>query len=339
LGTILGALITKSGRDVLLVDADEGIVAALNQQGATITGFLELTVPVKAVTPSQVEGQYDLVILLTKQTINDIVLNQLRPHLHEDSTVCTLQNGIPEESVAAALGASRTVGGTVLFGATWQAPGVSALTSSFDGVQKAAFEIGELNGGSTKRIRAVAEVLSAVGGVRIVDDLMGVRWAKLLANATFSGMSAALGCSFGDVLENPDAMFVLAHVADECVKTCRASGHRLEDAKGLGFETLEFKPGETLEDKMPFYRSIWGPHVRLKASMLQDLQKGRKTEIPYINGHVCLKGKQHNVPTPYNDLVARLVREAEALKHVPDFKTNLEIVKQFVRDRRALTKG
>ena len=70
-------------------------------------------------------GRYDLVFLLNKQTANAAVLPHLKPFLHETSTVCTLQNGIPESSVAQVIGTERTIGGAVGFGATWIGPGVS----------------------------------------------------------------------------------------------------------------------------------------------------------------------------------------------------------------------
>lgn len=68
LGTILGAYLSKAGRDVVLIDAYQAHVDALNQNGAHITGAVEMTVPVKAITPEQMEGQYDLFFYLAKQT-------------------------------------------------------------------------------------------------------------------------------------------------------------------------------------------------------------------------------------------------------------------------------
>jgi 2-dehydropantoate 2-reductase len=83
LGTIIGALLAKGGRDVILVDANEEHVKALNKKGAKIVGFMELTIPVKAITPSQMEGTYDLIIYLVKTAYNNVALPQIIPHLHE----------------------------------------------------------------------------------------------------------------------------------------------------------------------------------------------------------------------------------------------------------------
>jgi 2-dehydropantoate 2-reductase len=334
LGTIIGGMIAKSGRDVVLIDADERNVAALNSKGASIQGAVNLTIPVKAIHPTQMEGPYDYVFLLTKQTFNKEAIAQLLPHLHANSVVCTLQNGIPEDSVASYVGKERTVGGTVGFGATWLEPGVSLLTSTLEALQKFGFDIGELDGRMTPRIQEVREILSSVGGCAVLPNLMSVRWSKLLMNATFSGMSAAMGCTFGEVLENPDAMKVLARIADETIKAAHACGFQLAEMQGEDMEYLELHPGETVDDKMEFYHRVWDRHAKLKASMLQDLEKGRKTEIQYINGYVCSKGRGAKVPTPCNDFVVKLVTEAENSKKVPEFKMAIELVRSFIRKQR-----
>lgn len=319
LGTIIGALMTAQGKSVDLVDSYKENVEALNTKGATVTGFMELNVPVKAYTPEQMTGTYDLVFLLNKQTSNEVVLKHLLPFLHEKSTVCTLQNGIPEESIAAVVGCERTIGGAVGFGATWLEPGISMLTTSKEAVEKFAFEIGELDGVDRPRLTQVQEYLQCVGRTEILTDLMGVRYAKVLMNATFSGMSAALACTFGDVLANPKAMTCLAFIADECIKVSHAHGVRLAKMQGEDFQAFEFQNPEEIPSKMALYQKIWSKHVKLKASMLQDLEKGRDCEIDYINGFVCKKGREKNVSTPFNDRVVDLVTEAQARRGVNDF--------------------
>ena len=319
LGTIVGALIAKSGKPIDLVDSYKENVDALNRSGATITGAIELNVPVSAYTPDQMTGEYDLVFLLTKQTNNRIVLPQLLPHLHRDSVVCTLQNGIPEDSVASIIGRERVIGGAVGFGATWLKPGVSSLTSSYAAVQKFAFEIGEVDGVVRPRLEVARAYLECVGRTEIRSNLIGIRFAKVLMNATFSGMSAALGCTFGDVLGNPKAMTCLAFVANECIAVARARGVRLVEMQGEDLERLELRSPADIPSKMPLYRKIWGQHVKLKASMLQDLEKGRDCEINYINGVICGYGRECGVATPFNDKIVELVTEAQNRRAVNDF--------------------
>lgn len=111
MGTVMGAFLTHNGCPVDMVDNYQAHVDALNEKGAHIVGMVDMTVPVRAMTPEQMEGIYDLVFLFTKQTANDQVLPALLPHLGEHSTVCTLQNGVPEPYVAGYVGENRTVGG------------------------------------------------------------------------------------------------------------------------------------------------------------------------------------------------------------------------------------
>ena len=104
MGTVLGAYLEKNGLAVDMVDFYKAHVDALNEKGAHIVGRAEFTVPVKAMLPEEMEGIYDLVFLMTKQTANETVLPNLLPHLGPDSVVCTLQNGVPEPFVAKYVG-------------------------------------------------------------------------------------------------------------------------------------------------------------------------------------------------------------------------------------------
>ena len=318
LGIIIGALMTKNGKQVDLIDSYQENVDALNADGARVTGNLELHWPVTALTPQEMKGEYDLILLLTKQTANEMALPRLLPHLHPDSIVCTLQNGIPEDGVAAIIGRERTIGGAVGFGATWLRPGVSELTSTLEAVEKFAFEIGELDGVVRPRLETVKEILSAAGGTTILTNLMGIRWTKLLMNATFSGMSAALGCSFRDVLADEKAMTCIAHIADETIKVCHGKGYRMVEMQGADMEFLELGSKADIAGKMDFYRKVWGRHNN-KASMLQDLEKGNNTEIDHINGVVCRSGRECGIATPFNDKVVEIVKQAEAQRTVTDF--------------------
>lgn len=104
MGTVLGAFLTRNGFPVDLIDSYPAQVDALNEKGAGVVGCAELTVPVRALLPEQMEGVYDLVFLMVKQTNNEASLRALLPHLGENSTVCTLQNGVPELAVAEFVG-------------------------------------------------------------------------------------------------------------------------------------------------------------------------------------------------------------------------------------------
>ena len=312
MGMILGAYLTKSGLEIQLIDAYTDHVKALNEKGARLIRCANFTVPVKAITPDQMEGCYDLVFLLTKQTANEEVLNHLLPFLKADSTVCTLQNGVPEPSVARIIGKERTVGGTLLWGATFIEPGVSELTSDVTKLDT-LFEIGELDGVIGNRIRMVAGTLEKMGPVSITSNLMGARWLKVMFNSCWSGMSAALGCVFGDLIDNPKASACLSYIAHEGVAVCQALGYEMPHLGGKDMTLLgSIGTEEEFQRSQLMFYDILNNLRPAKASMLQDLEKGKLTEIGMINGYISAEGKKAGILTPFNDTVVKVVRGIEA---------------------------
>lgn len=334
LGTIIGALITKNGGQVDMVDSYQPTVTVLREKGATVTGTMEFATPVFALGIEELTGTYDLFLLTTKQTVLHQLLPALLPHLGPDSLVLTLQNGIPEELVAAYVGKERTAGGAVGWGATWLAPGVSCLTSTMRVMEHFAFEIGELDGRDTPRIRAAQQLLSLVGHTDVVDNLLGIRWSKVLMNATFSGMSAAMADTFGAVLNDETTLRCIAHIADETIQVAQACGVRLAIMQGKDFESLRLDATVNIPSKFSFYHEVWDQHMALKASMLQDLEKGRPTEIDFINGIVCRKGNELGIDTPYNDKVVELVKREETTGVLHSMETRQEFLPLLAADER-----
>jgi 2-dehydropantoate 2-reductase len=331
LGTIIGAFIANDGdQTVELIDVNEAHVDELNKSGAKIVGTTELIAPVRAITPKEMSGTYDLVLLLTKQMFNQSALRHLLPFLGEKSVVCSLQNGVPEENVVSVIGSERVVGGSVEFGATWVEPGVSRLTTEFHKVKENAFQIGELDGTITERILNIKAVLDFVGNTTVSDNLMGTKWSKLTINVALSGMSAALGCTFGDVLNNEFGVISAAHLADETIKVAHAKGIILSPMSGFDISSLEINNESEIQHRINQLRYILKPQALLKASMLQDLEKSKITEIDYINGIIPQYAKGIGLSTPYNDLVIKLVKQAEQTKFIPNFETNIRFFKGLI---------
>lgn len=333
LGTIVGAYLADGGMDVELIDAYQEHVDALNQMGAKVVGTTEFHAKVKAITPDQKSGTYDLVLLLTKQLSNGTILRELLPFLHDESIVCSLQNGIPEENVASIVGAARVIAGSVEFGATFMEPGVSSLTTEYTQFKKYAFQIGELNGETSDRIQRVKSVLDLVGGTHISDNLVGTKWSKLLINNAFSGLSAALNGEYGDILDDEVGIVSAVHIADETIKVGHANGIEFVKMNGFDIASLELQNEQDIPERIKTLKYVMEPSRLLKASMLQDLEKKRKTEIDYINGVVSSKAEGTGIATPYNDLVVKLVQAAEETQTVPDFQMNIKEFKHLVEGR------
>ena len=327
MGTMLGAALAQAGLDVELVDANQEHVDALNARGASVVGTVTWDVPVRAMTPEGMQGAYDLVFLLVKQTHNEAAFAQLRPHLHSRSIVCSLQNGIPEPALAAVFGAQRTMGCAVTWAATYLGPGKVEATSAAD---KWHATLGTLDGCIRDAAGKVQAILSVMCPTELVTNLVGIRWSKLLVNASFSGMSAALGCTFGEILDSEKALKCAQYIARECIAVADAQGIRMEElSPGLDFKALMyFDSDEQRRATIGIYQQLWGSARSGRASMLQDLEKGRKTEIDYINGVVAGMGRRHRVPTPVNDRVVSIVKSIEAGTAVARLQ-NLDLFSSF----------
>ena len=309
LGTILGAFITKNGGEIELINRNKAHVAALQEKGATITGTLNFNQPVKAYTPDEMSGTYDIIFLMTKQQQNSEVVAGLKPFLAEDGVIVTLQNGIPELQIGEIVGEDRVLGCTVAWGATMQGPGVCELTSSPDSL---TFSLGSLSKTPNKHLPEVKALLELMGPVEVDENFIGTRWSKLLINASFSGMSAVLGCTFGEAAGNKASRKYVQALIKECIDVCATAGIKIEPVQGKDIVKLLDYHGPVKKAISFFIIPIAiRKHARLKASMLQDIEKGKKTEIDAINGVVCAFGRKVGFPTPVNDKVVEIIHRIE----------------------------
>ncbi len=309
LGTIAGALLSRAGLDVVLVDASEENVNALNVSGATVVGKTELNTPVKAVTPDRMEGIYDLIIYMVKATFDEVALPQALEHMEADSCLITLQNGVPEERVASFIGRERTMGGAVGWGATWLAPGRSELTTEPGDM---TYDIGELDGSMSDRILRVKEVLDNAGRAEITGNLVGVRWTKLLVNVAMSGLSTVLDCNYGRIVDDERASLAALCIMLETILTSQGLGITMEPMQGVNPVVLMDVTKESVENARNVLKMIYGPHRNIVGSMLQDIKKGLKSEIDALNGYLSVKSSEVNVPTPVNDQVTDMIRRIQA---------------------------
>ena len=195
LGTILGAFISKAGVPVELINRNKAHIEALKNKGAQVVGTMQFCQPVIAYTPDEMSGQYDILFLMTKQQHNAVVVQMLKKYLAADGVLVTFQNGLPEMQIAEVLGEERVLGSTVAWGATLQSPSVCELTSEPDAL---SFSLGAISDKRSKHFAKVKELLELMGKVDVEENFLGTRWSKLLINASFSGMSAVLGCTFGE---------------------------------------------------------------------------------------------------------------------------------------------
>lgn len=310
LGTVLGAYITKNGGEIDLINRNKAHVEALNTKGATIKGTVSMNVPVKAITPDEMNGQYDVILLMTKQLFNKEVVTKLKDHLTDSGVIVTLQNGLPEPGIAEIVSANRTMGCTVEWGAALNEPGVCTLTSEPDSL---SFHMGKMDGISDAQFKMVKDLLELMCPVHEEDNLIGARWSKLLINATFSGLGAVVGGVFGDVSENKAGQKVAVRCMKECIDVGHATGATFAPVQGKNITKLFYYTNPIKRAVATFLIPIaMKKHRDIEPSMLQDLKKGKPCEIDAINGVVCEWGRKTNTPTPINDRIVEIIKKCES---------------------------
>ncbi len=317
LGTILGAFITRGGGDIELINRNIKHVEALQKNGAHVTGTVDFVQKVTVYTPDQMSGKYDVIFLMTKQQHNQEVVTFLKDYLSEGGVIVTLQNGLPELLISEIVGEDRVLGCTVAWGATMTEPGVSELTSSPDSL---TFSLGYLGDRPNGHFAEVKALLEKMGPVEVDENFIGTRWSKLLINSSFSGMSAVCGSTFGQAAKEKHSRRIVQAIIKECIDVCDAGGVKIEPIQGKDVVKL-------LDYHNPIKKAVSfaiipiaiKKHALLKASMLQDIEHGKKTEVDAINGSVCAYGRKVGVPTPYNDKVVEIIHAIEDGRLTPSF--------------------
>lgn len=307
IGSVMGGFLAKAGVDITLVDMNKEHVDAINAEGIHISGCMNETIPAKACTPEQMEGIYDLIVHLTKQTALEASLTSCLKHMDEHSTVLVLQNGVPEDLAASVVGAERVLGGTVAFPATFEGPGITTLTAEPELV---SITIGTMTGELTDRVLAVQTELEKGIKVDITRSLLGKRYTKLTDNSVFSALPTALNCTIEKVLDDEEAMGVICELGREAGRIIAKMGIEPEEAFGLK-PTLANVDFTTHEERdrigKEYWEPIYRPYKDQVASMLQDIRANRACEVDYINGKFIEKGKEFGVPTPYMSKVAEII--------------------------------
>ena len=310
LGTVLGAYMTRNGVPVELVNRNKAHVAAMREKGAHISGTVEMTVPVNAITPDEMSGKYDVIILLTKQLFNKDVVTFLEPFLADDGVIVTLQNGIPEPGIADIIGKNRTMGCTVEWGAMLEGPGECVLTSEPDSL---SFHMGKMDGITDEQFNKVKDLLEKMCLVHFEENLIGARWSKLLINATFSGLGTVVGGCFGDVSENKAGQKVAVRCMKECIDVGHAAGAEFVPVQGKDITKLFYYTNPIKRAFAQFLVPIaMKKHRDIVPSMLQDIRNGKPCEVDAINGVVCEWGRKCGVPTPINDRIVEIIKKEQS---------------------------
>lgn len=308
MGTVLGAFVARGGIDVHLISRNERHVASLKEKGATVCGSVNFVQPVTALLPSEMKDKYEIIFLMTKQAKNEEIVTFLSDYLTDDGVIVTTQNGLPENSVAEIIGADRTYGCAIAWGATFHGEGVSELTSKADAL---TFSLGAY-GENADKLEKIAGVLSPMGKVKVEKDIMSARWAKLMMNAAFSGLSTATGLTFGQVAKKRSTRKIAQAIIKECIDVANLSGVEVGEIQGHDVAKLLYynNPFKKLFSYMLIPVAM-SHHKNLVSSMLKDLENKRRCEIDYICGAVVKAARTIGVGAPFCERVCEVVHGIE----------------------------
>ena len=310
IGGTTGAALARAGHDVLLVDSAAPHVEAINAHGITIErrdGVTTTRVP--AVTPAGLGRDLALVLLAVKSHHTADVLRDLAPRLAPDGTIVSLQNGLSEEQIAAAVGAARTVGCLVNWAADWVAPG--RILHGGHG----AFVLGELDGRDTPRVRELAALLSAVEETPVTDNIWGYKWAKLIYGALLFATAVVDAHVYEVVERSPGVKDALVAIVGEGIAVADKAGVRV-----LAFD--EFDPAwyraalagdvAARDRAMAAIAAHYRQHTKTKTGIWRDLAvRRRKTEVDGQLGMLARKGEALGVAMPITRRLAELIRDLE----------------------------
>ena len=283
IGSLFGGLLALRGEDVLLVGR-RSHVDAINSRGLKISGMTDAIVHVRASTHPE-EG--DLILFTVKSYDTEKAASSLI--INDDTIVLSLQNGLGnEEKIAEVVGREHVIGGVTSYGALFLEPGHVSHTGIGETV------IGELDGSITERVSRLSDLLNKAGiRTSVTDSIKRKIWEKLVVNAGINAITAITGVNNGKLLEIPQLRELMRYASLEAVEVGRKQGI------DLGYDLID-----RVEE-------VARRTAENRSSMLQDISRGKKTEIDAINGMIVRLGEEVGVDTPVNRILTLLVRGIE----------------------------
>jgi 2-dehydropantoate 2-reductase len=310
IGSVVGGMLARAGHDVTLIDQWPAHVEAMKARGLRLSGTMgDVIVPVRARHVHElqtVSEPFDAVFIAVKAYDTEWATAMALPYLREpDGVVVDFQNGINDDRVAAVAGRHRALGCVITISAALQAPGHATRTDR----AALGFKIGEHDGRDSPRARALAALLGAVAGSAVTTNLWGERWSKLAINCMANPLSGLSGLGTLDVRTIPEVAALGVHLGAEAIAVGRAVGHEVEPIYGIPARRyLEAYAGRGLGELLADIAEVARARGGGEPSLLQDVRKGRRTEIDALNGHVCAEGARRGAATPFNDAVVAAVR-------------------------------
>jgi 2-dehydropantoate 2-reductase len=293
MGSIFGAALTEADLDTALVDVSTPLVDRLNTDGLTIVqDGKERRVIVRAVSNPAALGIVDVALFLVKSYHTEPAASLARPVVGPDTVVASLQNGWGHGDVLA----SRFPASPIVLGVTYNSGTVLEPGRVVHGQpKKGKCIVGPFTDAGADAAGLLARTLDRAGfPTEIGQDIRAEIWSKLVVTAAANAVSALTGYRSRALGEDPALGEVVDHLVREVVAVANAAGYDLdEDERLRGTHEAIIAAGDG------------------KASMLQDLEVGRRTEIDAINGAVVREAEVRGIDVPINRTILALVKGYE----------------------------
>jgi 2-dehydropantoate 2-reductase len=316
LGGIIGARLLAGGGSVSLATRSATAAEEIKASGLRVTGIggdsYTAAGEVASLAEYSVPGTFDLIVLATKaQDAIDVAPNLLRL-LAPGGTLLPIQNGGVAQKLASQLGHECLLGGLSNLTGTMLRHGIYKQTNA------GYLLIGELGGGQSDRSERVRQWLSRALNVKVTPNLQGAVWSKLLLNCSITTIGAIAGLTMRAYIDRPEGRELFGRTYDEALSVALASGVRPETML-----VDPIPPGWNGRSISGEAYSLWLAEILngygdAKASMLQDFERGRTTEIDFINGYVVDTARQFSVNTPVNIAIVETVHAITRGQIAPD---------------------
>src|SRR5919201_739182 len=298
IGSVVGGMLTRAGHDVTLIDQWPEHVEAMKKVGLRLSGTCgEHLVPVRAIGIHELHSvaePFDAVFISVKSYDTEWAVALGLSYLTKpDGVIVDFQNGVNDEGVAAMAGRERCLGCVITIGAGMYEPGHAIRTDR----GQVGFKIGEHDGKVTERAERLAKIMCDVAQTKVTTNLWGERWSKLSVNCMANGLAGLSGLGSAEVRTKDGVRRVAIHLAAEAIKVGRARGHEVEPIWGIEAQRfVDAAEGRMLADVERDMAERAKELAGGRPSLLQDVMRGRRTEVQYLNGYVSEQGRRVGVP-------------------------------------------
>ena len=324
LGSYVGAFLIREGADVTFIDMWPEHVETMRHDGLRVSGSQgEFSVPAKALhlTDAQaIDEPFDLAFIAVKSYDTEWATHFIKRYVKPEGYFISSQNSMNDQTIADIVGYQRELGcvASHIEVALWEPGHVTRGGAVGRDHGHVVFRVGEMNGHISPRAQAVASMLDSIDASKATNNLWGERWAKLAQNSIGNAVSAMSGLGSQGMAESPDARYVRIHIGKETVQVGHKLNYQIEEISGVAPDLWAAADEPDAFNQLDEMLKGRGGRVDWRASMAQDVAKGRRSEVDYLNGLVAARGQEAGVGTPVNQATVEVMHDIDGGRVQPN---------------------